>query len=153
MSVFFQSKLLLNPFGGSDSSASTTSVNTSATGSGQANDAANAVQSAPGSIAVGAAGTYNESGATDLSGVNGNVSINDPAELTQLADDFAATTQNIASGAAQSNLASNNAFLQGLQQLAMSQQTGGLTPVMKTFLWLALGGLALLAIVFRKRGN
>ncbi len=152
-----RSNLLFNPFGGSGSgvtSASTdatTSADVAATGASQNTNAANSVQAAPGSIAVGSGGQYREAGSTELSNITGNISLNDPKNLTALADDFANTTKAIAASAAQSNLTSNSAFLQGLQQLAMSQQTGGFSPVLKTFLWVALGGLVLLAFIFRKK--
>lgn len=150
-------QILLNPFGGSESSSPTTSKNTTATGSGKAaTDSANAVQTGDSSIAVGSGAKYQESGSIsldDLKTNTGTITFNDPEAVTNLAKEFAATTQAISSSAASSNLASNNTFLQGLQELALSQQTGGLTPVMKTFLWLAVGGIALLAFIFRKRSS
>lgn len=157
MKDFYRPHILLILGGFSSSSSSpTASTDTTATASGKAaTSSPDAVQTGDSSIAVGSGGKYQEAGAVDLSGVTnsagGTISFNDPAALSDLAKTFADTTANIASSAAQTSLASNNTFLQGLQQLALSQQTGGLTPVMKTFLWLALGGIGLLAFIFRKK--
>jgi hypothetical protein len=139
--------------GGNSSSASTSSNSVTGTGTSKVTSGSTgSTQGGDNGITVGSEGAYLESGAANLEGNSGTINISDGGKsLIDLAGQFAQATQNIASDASQSNIASNSQFLAGLQQLAQGQQSGGLSSVMQTFLWLALGGMALLAITFRKR--
>jgi hypothetical protein len=137
--------------GGSQSS--TTNTTTTATDNGKIVTGAQAVTTGDSSLAVGAGGTYTESGGLTAQDNSGVISINDPAELTGLVNNFLTAYQNLQANATAADSSGNQAVISAITGLATSDSTAGLSGVTNVYLYMGLGFLAVIAIVFYPRSK